>query len=159
MYSPGTGNVSVVVVLPVTMSGGREAPKVTSPGPRNLLHETVATGLLSGSASGGRRPSSLTHTVNPTGSPTFAWSEAAKPCGGPWNGTPSGANLTAGGVFESATSLNGLMIQREFKLSGMDVVCPFAAKVHVSFLSPKSFGTVIVKTPHWRRGRKCVGCP
>ena len=38
----------------------------------------------------------------------------------------------------------------------MTVAWPLATSVHVSFLSPKSFGTVIVKTPHWRRGRKCV---
>ena len=52
-------------------------------------------------------------------------------------------------------------IIKEGKLGkiGMVEVWPLATIVQVSFLSPKSFGTGIVKTPHWRRGTKCVGWP
>ena len=40
------------------------------------------------------------------------------------------------------------------KLSGITSVCPLETNVQVSFFSPKSLGTVMVKTPHCRRGRK-----
>ena len=38
---------------------------------------------------------------------------------------------------------------------------PLATIVHVSRCSAlvNSFGTVTVNMPHWRPGRKCVGCP
>ena len=43
----------------------------------------------------------------------------------------------------------------------MLVVWPLATIVHVSRCSAlvNSFGTVTVNMPHWRPGRKCVGCP
>src|SRR6266446_3930362 len=72
--------------------------------------------------------------------------------GGPWRGRASG------GCFPSSLSHTvsgrGSATQRGFRCIGTDVVCPLAVMVHVSLLSPKSFGTIIVKTPHWRRGRK-----
>ena len=39
------------------------------------------------------------------------------------------------------------------------LVCPFATIVQVSSFEPKSFGTLMAKTPHCRPARKCVGCP
>ena len=35
----------------------------------------------------------------------------------------------------------------------------FATSVHVSLFCPKSFGTVIAKTPYWRPVLKWVGWP
>ena len=39
------------------------------------------------------------------------------------------------------------------------LVKPLATIVHVSFLLPKSFGSLTENTPHCRPGEKCVGCP
>src|SRR6266851_1133438 len=81
------------------------------------------------------------------------------PRGGPVNVGPPGWNLSVGGVFPIAGSLNGEISYGGFNENGTAVVWPLAVIVQVSFLLPKSFGTVIVKTPHSRRGTKIVGCP
>src|SRR2546421_8139817 len=112
-----------------------------------------------GRASGAWMPSSVINKVGGSGSPALTVNEAAIPRGGPVNAGPSGWNLMTGGVLPTPASLYGSTTQRGFKLIGIDVVLPFAVIVQINFLSPKSFGTVIVKTPHCRLGRKCVGWP
>ena len=79
--------------------------------------------------------------------------------GGPVNDGPSALNFSTGGVFFDAASRNGSTSQSLRVCIVMVFVRPLATIVHVSFLSPKSFGTLIVKTPHCRDVRKCVGWP
>src|SRR5256885_9060846 len=141
-------NCAVVVAFPSLSTGGLGFSNVTEPGPRNLLQNTLAGGPCRGRASGGCFPSSSTQTVSVSSSPALPINESAIPRGGPVNVAPPGLNVNTGGVLPTPESLYGSTIQRGFKLMGMEVVLPFAVMFHVSFLSPKSFGTVTVKTPH-----------
>src|SRR2546423_6462801 len=148
MYSPGMLNCAVVAAFPSLSTGGLGFSNVTEPGPRNLLQNTLAGGPCRGRASGGCFPSSSTQTVSGAASPALAINESAIPRGGPVNVGPPGLNVTTGGVLPTPASLYGSTIHRGFKLIGMEVVFSFAVMVHVSFLSPKSFGTVTGKKPH-----------
>ena len=102
-------------------------------------------------------PSSVTHVVSAIGSPTTAVYFIAIVDGGPVNDGPPGWNLKTGGVFFCAASSYGSTIHSGRVCIVTVLVKPLATMVHVIFLLPKSFGTLIVKTPHCRFGRKCVG--
>src|SRR5204863_3322936 len=101
--------------------------------------------------------SSLTQAVNTSGSAGAVVKAAAMRTGGPANWGPAGANLIVGGVFFDAGSSNGSSTQSFCVCSVIVLVWPLATSVHVSFFVPKSLGTLIENTPHWRLGRKCVG--
>src|SRR5437868_835371 len=106
MYSPGALNLAVADALPSFGStAGLAFSKVTSPGPRNLLHEILAGGPWRGRASGGCLPSSVTHTVSGSESLDFAVNVFANPRGGPVNAMPPDSNFTTGGVFPMPESL------------------------------------------------------
>jgi hypothetical protein len=62
-------------------------------------------------------------------------------------------------VFFTAGSSNGLTTHSGSRWNGTEAFCPFAISVQTSLLLPKSFGTVIVKTPQARRVWKDVGWP
>src|ERR1043166_5871991 len=162
-YSPGASNVALVVTLPVSLSiFGFDGSIFTAAGPRNRLHLTDGGGGLKPGIGGiglTFGPSSLTHASSVSGLPAVVVSDAAMAEGGPVTGLPLGSNLIAGGVFLLAASSNGSTMYSGFVWSVMLLVKPLATSVHVSFLSPKSFGSLIVKTPHWRPLWKCVGCP
>src|SRR5205807_1061291 len=99
-----------------------------------------------------------TQTFKLSGSPTVAVSDLANPCGGPCNVVAPSSKLMTGGVLSSA-SLKGATTHSGSTSTGIAFVLPLTVMVHVSRLSPKSFGTLMVKTPHCRPGRKCVGWP
>src|SRR5437660_5809073 len=143
----------------VFSAGGFSLAKVTVPGPRNFVQVITAAGLLGAlSAPTGTLASSDTQTFSCSGSPTVAVSDLASPCGGPVDIVVPSSKLMTGGVLSSA-SLKGATTHSGSTSTGIAFVLPLTVMVHVSLLSPKSFGTVIVNTPHWRPGRKCVGCP
>src|SRR5271157_2849158 len=111
--------------------------------------------LLANAANGaGTLLSSATQTVNGSGDPTLAVSDWLMSRGGPCKNGPASAKPMNGGVFPPA-STKGEITQLASSLNGTAIALPLATIVHVSFLScPKSLGTVMVNTPHWRPTRK-----
>src|SRR5579862_7454795 len=140
-------------------AGGLFLSNSTAPAPRNLFQVSAAAGVLGAfSAPTGTLASSDTHTVSGSGSPTVAASDLAIPFGGPCNVLAPSSKLITGGVLSSA-STKGATTQRGSMSTGIELVLPLTVMDQVSFLSPKSLGTLMVKTPHCRPGRKCVGWP
>src|SRR5262249_32026954 len=139
----------------------RAGSNATSAGPRNTLQERFTTlAATSPIVVRGARVlfSSVPHTESDSGSVRVALIICAIPLGGPEKGIPPALNLMTGAPLPLA-SLKGATTHNGFKFKGIEFVCPFDVIVQVRRLSPKSFGTVIVNTPHCLRGRKCVGCP
>ena len=125
----------------------------------DYFEPTIASKSQSGAGGvmGGCLLSSAAHTVKASGSPTVAWNVVFIGRGPCWNG-PFSLKPTNGGVLLLA-STNGESSQSGSRLPGVDIACPLATRVHVSFSLPKLLGTVMVNMPHCRFGRKCVGCP
>src|ERR1700730_9498548 len=171
MYSPGALNVAVAVALPpaVRSIDGLGLSNLTAPGPRNMLQAIVSGALMpraprprpprptsgpAGSAGGGGStlivgPRSVAHVVSAKGLASAVLYCAAIAAGGPVNVRPACSNFNTGGVFPDAASLNGSTTHSGRVCKVMMLVCWLATIVQVSFLFPKSFGTVIVNTPHW----------
>src|SRR5262245_65961391 len=136
-----------VTLLSTFSTVGLLLANVTVPGPRNLLHDTVTgADLRPWLAERGSFTSSATHMVRASALPVVVVSEVLLPRGPCTPSFPS-SKLTNGGVFPLA-SMKGETSHRGFRLIGITVVWPLATIVHVSFLFPKSFGTITVKTPH-----------
>src|SRR5579864_758073 len=150
MYSPGAANVAFVVTLPVALSifgfagsNVTPVPVVPDAGDRNTLHFTPGGGgSKPGIAGIGLTfgPSSVTQASSASALPAVAVSDAAITDGGPVTGLPLGSNVITGGVFLLAASSNGSTMYSGLVWSVMVLVNPLATSVHVSFLSPKSFG-------------------
>src|SRR5437879_3160729 len=166
MYSPGSLKVAEVEAVPLTppppastlasSTVGFASLKVTTPGPRNLLHVRTTGGVFGGFIPKIVLASSETHRASVSGLPTAV--EKVSLIGrGPCTEAPP-SNRIVGGVFPLA-STKGETSHSGSRLAGTTVVWPLATIVHVSFLAPKSLGTVMVNTPHCRPGKKCVGWP
>ncbi len=70
-YSPGSVNVAVVVAFPSALAiSGLALPKLTGPGPRNLLQVSESGGKRKAAGPSSVCASSLAHTVRVTGSDT-----------------------------------------------------------------------------------------
>src|SRR4029077_4117992 len=176
--SPGALKVAMAVALPPASRSiaGFALSNVTAPGPRNMLHVIASGGIGGNSAEAAAAPrprpregegggmfsfgpSSVTHVVSASGSPAEAVYLLAMVVGGPVKSGPPGSNMNTGGVFFCAASSYGSTIHSGRVCIVVVLVKPFATIVQVIFLLPRSFGTLIVNTPHWRFGRKCVGWP
>src|SRR5215469_12923699 len=91
-YSPGSLKVAAVTALPwnevfggaaklASSTAGLSLEKVTGPGPRNLLHVSVAAGVRGRVAPGITLASSATQSGSVNGSFTFAVSDKLCPLG------------------------------------------------------------------------------
>src|SRR6185436_9208826 len=93
---------------------------------------------------------SSTVTLIDTGWLTDPVKLADTPVGGPVTFEAPDANDSTGGWLPIPSSLNGLIGEPLFNVNGIDCVSPLATIVHVIALVPKSFGTLMTNTPHWR---------
>src|SRR3954452_5201223 len=135
----------------------RGLSNVTLPGPRNLCSEMVAT--LATAPRNAAAPGisislgdlgSSTQTLIAIGCFTVPVNVAAVATGGPVNFGPPSENASTGGLLCIPSSSNGLIGYPLFRVSGIELLSPLATIVQVIALVPKSFGTLITNTPHWR---------
>jgi len=145
-----TVNVDQVTEVNITLQVGAATETVTVTG--GVFGRSIPVVPIRGIVA-----SSETETASVSGLATAA--ERVVVIGrGPWTELPSEKRIT-GGVFPMVGSRKALISHSGLRLAGIDRVWPLLISVQVIFLVPKSAGTVMVKRPHCRPGRKCVGWP
>ena len=150
----------VVAEPPSTGTLASSSSNVTSPGPW-CLNQVRLTGTPVRPALAmlpRARPSSQAQTVSAAGVPATASTGSPHGPPGPAPFGPSSAKASTGGVLPvSASPTSASIRQSTCRRPGIALRSPRTSSVHTTAWSPKSAGTVTVKTPQCLLGWNRVG--